>query len=454
MDQGEPPQTLESLIEFSFLRTDLSAQDGFLAFGLLLIIGALLFFSALFSASENAFFSITPARKEELTAANDEVSNAACELINHPRKLLATILIGNNFVNVAIILTSSVLFAHLFNLGSFPLLAFILQVILVTFILVMLGEVIPKVYATTQGDKMIRIMARPLLLLRNILSPAIALLEGSGRLFGTHRYRPGKMVSSDELEAVIELTTEDNEQPHEKNMLKGIVNFGQKAVKEIMTPRMNMMALDVETDFEQLLERINEWGYSRIPVYQENLDSITGILFIKDLLPKIGADKDFDWRPLQRKPFFVPENKKIDDLLTDFKSKKVHLAIVVDEFGGTSGLVTMEDILEEIFGEINDEFDDEEFVYTKMDEHTFVFEGKISLNDLEKITGINLDDLDEVRGESDTLGGLILEITGELPKIGQIVEYGRFRFHIESVDRRRIKRVKFIETPQDVATAE
>ena len=411
------------------------------------IISSLLIFIflgcvAVFSASENAFFSLSQSTIDELREEESRFAKATVFLLNHPKKLLATILIGTNFVNVGIVVLSSFIMNILFDFSSYPVAGFLIQVVIVTFLIVMIGEVLPKIYAVQNSMQMVKWIAAPMLTLSKILSPLVYVLEKSTSIIDKRITKKGHMLSIDELNHAIDITSEKDAPDEEKEILKSIVNFGNISVKEIMKPRMDVVAYDKKTDLSLLVKEINEWGYSRIPIYEENFDRIAGVLYIKDLLPHLGKSNEFAWQKLIKPPYFVPESKKIDDLLKEFQNKRVHLAVVVDEFGGTSGIVTMEDILEEIFGEIKDEFDEDELFYSKLDERTFVFEAKISLNDMCRLMEIEDNNFDEIRGDADTLGGLILEVTGKIPNLKQKIEYNQFIFTIESVDKRKIKRVK------------
>ncbi|MBX7204673.1 MAG: gliding motility-associated protein GldE [Bacteroidia bacterium] len=402
---------------------------------------------AVFSASENAFFSITPTTVDELREDDSRFAKATVFLMTHPKKLLATILIGTNFVNVGIVVLSSFIINILFDFSFNPVAGFIFQVVIVTFLIVMIGEVLPKIYAVQNSMKMVKFIASPMYTLSKVLSPLVFILEKSTSIIDKRITKKGHMLSIDELNHAIDITSEEDAPEEEKEILKSIVNFGNISVKEIMKPRMDVVAYDKKTDLSSLIKEINEWGYSRIPIFEGNFDRIVGVLYIKDLLPHLGKVNDLAWQKLIKPPYFVPESKKIDDLLKEFQNKRVHLAIVVDEFGGTSGIVTMEDILEEIFGEIKDEFDEDELFYSKLDESTYVFEAKISLNDMCRLMEIEDNSFDDIRGDADTLGGLILEMTGKIPNLKQKIEYNHFMFTIESVDKRKIKRVKVELTP-------
>lgn len=440
---GEPPSNNPTLIVVSVLNTlDPAAIATAMMCGFL----ALLFIvcSAIISSSENAYFSLTKLQIEMLTGEEGRSASYAQYLLSHPKKLLATILIANTFVNIAMVMVSSLMLSIVFNFEENHLLGFFFEVILVTFLLVLFGEVMPKIYASQNTIKLARVFAIPMFILSKIFTPFVYVLEKSTSIIDKRITKRGHIISVDELTHAIDMTAEADTPKQEKFILKSIVNFGNINVKQIMRLRPDMSALDATISFTELLDKINDWGYSRVPVFRDNLDQINGILYIKDLLPHMHKSNDFDWLKLIRKPYFVPESKKIDDLLKEFQSKRVHLAIVVDEFGGTSGIVTMEDILEEIFGEINDEFDEEETFDSRIDDNTFVFEAKTLINDMCKVMEIATDTFDEIRNEADTVGGMLLEVSGDLPDQGEEIRLSGFTFVIEAVDKRRIKRIKVI----------
>lgn len=404
----------------------------------IIILLLLLLSSALISASEVAFFSLAPAQLEELTQKGyDKVIS----LHKKPDRLLATILISNNFVNVGIVIISAYLVDSLFDFSSNPVLGFIIQVIVVTFVLLLFGEIMPKLYANRSQTKVAIFMASPLTFLGYLFRPVSWLLIHSTSLI-SKRIAKKDSLSMDQLSKALELT-KDSDITEEKDILEGIVRFSNIYAIDIIQPRINIIAVSLEDDFEHIRQLIIEHGYSRLPVYNENLDNIVGVLYIKDLLAHLKEDKNFKWQNLIRPAYFVPETKKINDLLEEFQSKKVHLAIVVDEYGGTSGIVTMEDILEEIVGEINDETDEQEHTYIKIKNNAFIFEGHTLLNDFEKIIGADSDSFKEIEGEADTLAGLILEIKGELPKKNDIITYREHKFTVLDVDNRRIKKIKY-----------
>ncbi|MFH1321621.1 MAG: gliding motility-associated protein GldE [Bacteroidota bacterium] len=412
--------------------------------GILIALSAmilLLICSALISGAEVAYFSLNPSNFEWLRNSENKSSRIILDLLERPKQLLATILITNNFVNVAIIILSTYIALKQFNFSQYPVLAFVLQVIAVTFLILMIGEVIPKVYATQHAVKLAGFMAYPILFLDKILSPVSNLLISSTSIIHKKIEQKIHSISIDELSDVLEITSEEALREEHK-ILKGIVEFGNTDVKQIMKARVDITAIDYEIPYKKVITTILDCGFSRIPVYKENFDNIAGILYIKDLLPFLSEKENFRWQSLISSPFFVPENKKIDNLLKEFQEKKIHLAIVVDEYGGTSGIVTLEDIIEEIVGEISDEFDTGDLVYSKLDERNYVFEGKTPLNDLCRIIGIEGNFFEQAKGDSDSLAGFILELVGKIPEKDERITFENFVFAIEAVDQRRIKRVK------------
>lgn len=427
------------------------AQAGFNFSGILfsfLLLIVLLISSALISGAESAFFSLSPLEKGELANDSSKSGLLANKLLGVPQQLLATILIVNNFVNVAIVILSSSILTEFFGVGSpeSETMRFVIDVFVITLILLLIGEVIPKIYATKNALSFAKFMAVPLNFF-NRMPPfswlKTGLVNGSNVI---HKYskRKGIKISSDELEQALALTKEDNVSEGEHKILEGIVRFGNTDVTQIMCSRMHVSALQDDLNFKQVLNFILDCGYSRIPVFSETFDDIKGILFIKDLLPFLDKDETFNWRELIRKPFFVPENKKIDDLLKEFQGKKVHMAIVVDEYGGASGVVTLEDVLEEIVGDITDEFDDAEVLHKRVDDNTFIIEGKIALNDFYKIVGIDGKDFDSIKGESDSLGGFIVENAGRILKNKEFFICSNVKLIVESSDKKRIKMVKAV----------
>ncbi|RLD27919.1 MAG: gliding motility-associated protein GldE [Bacteroidetes bacterium] len=409
--------------------------------GLIISLLVLLLFSALISGSEVAFFSLTPVQLLEIEESENSNDKVIQSLLINPKKLLATILIANNFVNIAIVVLSTFLMGMIPGLSSFPAyLIFLIQVVGVTFLILLFGEVLPKVYATNQATKLTRFMAAPMLMIERIFSPFSYLLIHSTSFIDKKIKKNKESLSVEELEHAFELT-EDTLHREERKILKSIVRFGNTDVKQIMTARTFAKAFEQGIGFEELLKQAGEIGYSRIPIYEESFDIVIGILYLKDLLPFIDRN-NFDWKELLRKPFFVPENKKIDDLLKEFQRKKVHLAIVVDEYGGTSGIVTLEDILEEIVGEITDEFDDEEIKYSKLDDNVFIFDGATSLIDIYKVLGIEGEEFEEAKGEADSIAGFIIEQAGIIPQKGEKVKFENYEFTVMASDKRKVKQIQ------------
>ena len=405
------------------------------------IIVFLLIISALISGSEVAFFSFSPSHINKLRNKEAKQNTIILSLLKYPERLLATILITNNFVNVGIVILSSYLSSSILDFNENITLAFIFQVIIITFLLLLFGEIIPKVYATKYYEKFSVFMAYPLFFLEKILRPFNTVLINSTSFVNKKFASVKQNISITDLSDALDLT--ENEISEDKKILEGIVKFGKLYVKEIMRSRVDVVAVDIETSFNKLVSVIIESGYSRIPVFSENFDNVKGILYIKDMLPFIHKNENqFKWQSLIRPLYFIPEMKKIDDLLEEFQMKKIHMAVVVDEYGGKSGIITLEDILEEIVGEITDESDPESVDYKKIDDSTYIFEGKTLLNDFYKIIEKPDDIFDEIKGDADTLAGLILEIKGEIPKKNEEIEFKKFKFKIEAVDDRRIIKIK------------
>lgn len=436
---AEPPVNLIlSIINPAFSPADLPTL--FICAGIIVLF---IMCSAIISSSENAFFSLSKTQIADLTEEDESrTTQSASYLISHPKHLLATILISNTFVNISIVMLSTIMMGLLFDFSVNHFVGFLIEVVLVTFMLVLFGEVMPKIYASQNNMRVARFVAIPMFTLSKLLKPLVFVLVRSTTIIDKRVTKKGHILSVDELTHAIDITNEEETPKEEKVILKSIVNFGNITVKQIMRQRPDITAIRTDTPFKQLLMKINDWGYSRVPVYTGNLDNISGVLNIKDLLPHMNKGDEFNWLTLVRKTYFVPESKKIDDLLKEFQSKRVHLALVVDEFGGTQGIVTMEDILEEIFGEIHDEFDEDEIFYSRLNETTYVFEAKIPINDMCKFMGIETEVFDEVRNEADTVGGMLLELEGEMPKQGDEITFDRFKFTIESADKRKIKRIK------------
>lgn len=401
----------------------------------------LLLLSALVSASEVAFFSLSPQHLAELKGSASEKDKRILSQLKDSERLLATILIANNFVNIFLVVLSAYFISSWLDFSQDPLWGFLIETVIITFLLLFFGEILPKVYASQNALLFSRFIVDFILFLRKTLSPFSKILVGSTKILNK-RLQKNKQenLSMDEISQALELTT--NVEDEEKDILQGIVHFGNTLVEGAMTSRIDMEVLDIKTPFNKVIEKIVECGYSRIPVFSGSYDDIRGILYIKDLIPHIGAAANFKWQSLIRPAFFVPETKKIDDLLSDFQKNKIHMAIVVDEFGGTSGLITMEDILEEIMGEIEDEYDEEETLYTQIDDVTYIFEAKILLNDFYRVTDIPESEFEEVAVDVDSLAGLILELKGEIPNKNEKIIYKKYTFEILSSDNRRIKKVK------------
>lgn len=413
----------------------------------LLIIALLLGASAFMSASEVGFFSLTPHHRNEMESSNDEADRGVLKLLEQPEYLLATILISNNFVNVAIVILSAFFIDSLFDFSQIPMLKFVIQTGVITFLLLLFGEIMPKVYATQNPVQITRKAYKTFGLLNKILKPFSKILVNSTHVVNKRlAKRRHNNLSIDELSEALELTTDENNA--EKEILKGIVNFGNTTVDGVMTSRLDMVTVDLKTLYSEVLNTVVELGYSRIPVLQDSQDNIRGILYIKDLLPHLTKTNSFKWQSLIRPAFFVPETKKIDDLLRDFQKNKIHVAIVVDEFGGTLGMITMEDILEEVVGDISDEYDEDEALYTKIDDTTYLFEAKIQLNDFFKVTNIESDIFEDKTDEVDTLAGLLLELKGDIPSLSEQITFGDYTFEILAVDNRRIQKVKLYITSE------
>ncbi len=407
-----------------------------------LILAVLLLASGLVSGSETAFFSLEPADVDKLRKQKSKKKERVLELLQQPKSLLATILIANNFVNVAIVIISTYFSTFFVGPQTDPVFVFLLQVVLITSVILLFGEIIPKILANRKSVEVSLFMADPLFILEKIFKPLSMVLLSSTTIIDRKVGDKGHNITMSELSDAIELTIEEDAPDEEKMILKGIATFGDKEASEIMQSRMDILAVSEDTDFAKIMQIAISSGFSRIPVYVETIDKVKGILYIKDLLPFLYKKEKKDWSKLLRPVFYVPENKKINDLLQDFRTKKIHLAIVVDEYGGTSGIITLEDIIEEIVGEISDEFDEEEQLkFKKISDNTFSFEAKTPINDLCKILEIEDDIFDEVKGESDSLGGLLLELNGRIPEKNSIIKYKQFSFRVVDVDQRRIKEI-------------
>ncbi|MEX0274521.1 MAG: gliding motility-associated protein GldE [Flavobacteriaceae bacterium] len=413
-------------------------------FALLLM---LLLCSALVSGAEVAFFGLSPTEVNDIKDQKSPRGNIVVKLLKRPRKLLATILIANNAINIGVVLLFNVIGDTLFHgvdqvLFGFVSVRFLLELVMATFLILMFGEILPKVYANRNRVSFSQFMAYPLKVLDVLFSPLSLPMRKTTLYLYNNLGRKKSALSVDQLSQALELTSVGDTTKEEQKILEGIVSFGNTDTKQVMQPRIDIFALSEEMKFLEVMTEIKNHGYSRIPVFSENMDNVLGVLYVKDLLPYIER-KQFDWMSLIREPYFVPENKKLDDLLLEFQEKKNHLAIVVDEYGGTSGIVTLEDIIEEIVGDISDEFDDEDLVYSKLDDHNYVFEGKTTMKDFYKVTKIpNEEEFEELKGESETLAGFVLEIAKSFPKKGEKVVFNNYQFVVESADKKRLKQIK------------
>lgn len=411
-----------------------------------IVLALLLVCSAMISGSEVAFFSLSPKDIEECRSGSQASEHQVVALLENPRMLLATILILNNLVNVAIVTLSTYATWQYFGKSTEGTLIVVLTTV-VTVAILFFGEILPKQYAIQYSLNLARSMAGTLRVFTQLLKPLSITLMSFSRLVEKHLEKKGYNVSVDELNQALEITTQHDKTAteEEKGILKGIVNFGTLSVKQVMRSRLDITAIEIDTDFHELMDIINKTGYSRIPIFRETIDNIEGFLYVKELLPHLGEEETFSWQNLLHKGFFVPESKKIDALLRDFQEKRVHMAIVVDEYGGTAGLITLEDIIEEIVGEINDEFDESDVRYNKLDDNTYVFEGKTSLNDFCKIIDEDSALFEEVKGESESLGGLLLEIHSKLPRAGEKINFDKYVFTVVAVDSKKIKRIRVLK---------
>ncbi|MDI5896682.1 gliding motility-associated protein GldE [Flavobacterium yafengii] len=404
-------------------------------------IAILLFCSALISGAEVALFSLSQKDIDETVQENNSKGKIISELLEKPKKLAATFLVANNFINISIILLFSFVGKTIFSAVTAPLLKFILEVLTATFLILLFGEVLPKVYASRNNIKFAKLIVYPIAFLDKLLSP-ISLPMRAATIYLHNKLGKQKTnFSVDQLSQALELTASDETSTEEQKILEGIVSFGNTDTRQVMSPRIDIFALEIDESFSVICPKIIEKGYSRIPVYRDNIDQIEGVLFVKDLLPHINTN-EFDWKSLLREPFFVPENKKLDNLLKDFQSMKSHLAIVVDEYGGTSGLVSLEDVIEEIVGDISDEFDDENINFSQIDDRNYLFEGKINLKDFYRIIDVDEELFEIKKGEAETLAGFILEILGNFPKKNQKISFENCLFTVEAVDQKRVKQIK------------
>lgn len=428
--------------------------EGYVALGIAI---GLLVCSGLVSASENAFFSLSPKDVNDIAQEKHHNDKIVKALLEKSERLLATILISNNLVNVSIIMLLNFFFmkggqkgASVLDFGGEDILEFLLLTVVLTFLLLLFGEVMPKIYSNTHSLSFSRTMAPVFRILNKLFYPLGTLLIGSKEITTHIMSHETQALTVDDLEQALELT-DQKDIAEESSMLQGIIRFGGETVREVMTPRVDLIDLDITTPYPDVLKCIVENNYSRIPIYSDTEDNIKGVLYIKDLLPHLQKPSTFRWQSLIRPPYFVPETKMIDDLLRDFQSNKVHIAIVVDEFGGTSGIVTMEDILEEIVGEINDEYDEEEHQFTRLNQNTYIFEAKTLLADFTKLMHLDDDYFEPVEGEADTLAGLLLEIKGDFPAIDEKITFGRFTFSVTEIDHRRIVKIKVVENKKQIS---
>lgn len=413
----------------------------YIANGILLIL--LLVLSGLVSGSEVAFFSLNPREIHHLKNGN-VIEKRIYKLISKPKRLLATILILNNFINIAFVTLSTMITWRITGSQNVEGKIVIILTAIITFLIVYFGEVVPKIYANQKSIGFVKMTVPLINIAFKFFKPVSWLLTKFSQAFESKIQKKGYEISVDQLNHALELTTNEDTSEEEKGILKGIVNFGQLSVKQVMRSRVDITSIDSSIDFHELMDIINKCGYSRIPIYKETIDTLEGILYSKDLLPHLNKKENFKWQKLIRPAFFVPETKKIDTLLKDFQEKHVHMAIVVDEYGGTSGLATLEDVIEEIVGEIHDESDVDEIIFNKINEYTYVFDGKTTLIDFCKITGQDSSVFEKVKGESESLGGLILEMHNKLPGTGEIITFEKYEFIIIAVDQKRIKRIKVV----------
>ena len=400
----------------------------------------LLIMSALISGAETAYFSLKSDQVKEIEKQSDFRSRLIIRHLKKPKKILATLTIANGFINVCFIVVMGIMLSLAFDFTKLPFIGFIIQITIIAFALLLFGEILPKFFAKKGAKKFVLRTVVLIIILERLFHPFSIFIINTTRIIEKKLANIKQNITIDDLSQALNLTT--HQITEDENILKGIVKFGNIDVKEIMKSRVDVYAIETETQFKDLLAFIIEFGHSRIPVYSETFDNIKGILFIKDLLPHFEKDNKFEWQSLIRAPYFVPENKKINDLLQEFQANKTHMAIVIDEYGGTSGIVTLEDVLEEIVGEITDESDEDETFYSQINENTYVFEGKTLLNDFLKIVDIDDDLFEDVKGDADTIAGIILELTGEIPAKNKKIYYKNLTFTIESVDKRRIKQIK------------
>ena len=419
----------------SLFAINVSLVTGFIA------LFVLLFCSALISGSEVALFSLSQLDIDE-EIEESKAMEIVSKLLQKPQKLLATILVANNFINIGVVILFAYLGEQVFSSITNLTLKFIVEVVIVTFLILLFGEILPKVYASRNNIAFSKFMAYPLKTLDILFTPISGPMQAFTKSLNKHLGRKKSNLSVDQLSQALELTSEEDTTKEEHKILQGIVSFGNTDTKQVMRPRIDIFALESTMKYNEIMPEIIKNGYSRIPVYKDNVDTVIGILYVKDLLPHLNR-KQFDWTSLLREPFFVPENKKLDDLMQEFQEKKVHLAVVVDEYGGTSGIVSLEDVIEEIVGDISDEFDDDDLIYSKLDDNNYVFDGKTTLKDFYRV--IKLEDesiFEEEKGEAETIAGFVLEISRSFPKLDSKINFENYTFTIESLDQKRIKQIK------------
>lgn len=413
------------------------------------VLVVLLLLTAVVAGSEVAFFSLSSDERARCRESDYPSEQRIIRLLDKPQLLLATLLIFTNLLNITFVTITAILTKEALGTEAEGLLGLLIQTVGVTFVIVFFGELIPKVWANQNNLRFLKITAPLIDLATMIFKPISIPLLGVSNLIEKRIQRRGYSISVDELNHALEITTGQETSLEQKEILRGIVNFSSIAVRQIMRSRMDITAFDIELDFHELMDKINKSGYSRVPVFRDTIDKIEGIVYIKDLLPHIDKDEYFKWQALIRTPYFVPESKKIDDLLQDFQEKRVHMAVVVNEYGETEGLVTMEDIIEEIVGDIKDEFDEDEIGYTKIDNYTYVFEGKTLLTDFCKVLNLDFNTFEKIRGESESLGGMLLELFGRLPNASEETNFGAYTFRVVSADNKRIKKVRVtVQAPE------
>lgn len=423
-----------------FLLISLNANISLIISVIVLVI--LLLFSALISGAEVALFSLTKTDIDNASEKHPKQTKLISSLLERPKKLLATILVANNFINIAIIILFAYLGQFLFDGIKSSIIRFLLEVVTATFLILLFGEIIPKIYASRNSMKFSMLMARPLKILDVIFYPVSMPLRYVTLKIQSKLGKQKSNISVDQLSQALELTNAEDTTKEEQEILQNIVSFGNTDTKQVMRPRMDIFAVNIASSFDSIMSEIITNGYSRIPVFEENIDTIVGVLYVKDLLPHLN-NNSFEWQTILRKPFFIPENKKLDDLMQEFQQKKVHLAVVVDEYGGTSGVVSLEDIIEEIVGDISDEYDDDDLNFTKIDNNNYRFDGKTQLKDIYKILDLdNISNFEAQKGEAETIAGFILEISGGFPKIGSKLNFENYVFTTEAIEKKRIKQIK------------